>query len=138
MINSSNNISKTFNLPLFFDFRMNGFKIDKTFDDEHRVITYFPSFNTTSKLEFNILPDKRYLYLSETLLRFSIDIPSQMVPDNFLASTLFESLDIFINHELVTSKSSDNDYFVTDMVFMREGYNDTFTKSAMTIEGIFW
>ena len=38
---------------------------------------------------------------------------------------------------IVTTKSSDNDYFMTDMVFLREGYNESYVKSSMSVEGIF-
>ena len=83
-------------------------------------------------------PDKRYLDLGQTLLSFSVLIPSQMVPgwvqklviiflnvfsENFLGSNLFENLEIYLNHELITTKSSDSDYVITDMIFLRENYN---------------
>ena len=41
-------------------FRMNGYAKDKTYDDHHKVIDYTPTFNTSSKLEFNILVCSKY------------------------------------------------------------------------------
>ena len=38
---------------------------------------------------------------------------------------------------LVTTKSSDADYYVTDMLFLRESYNENFVRSSMGIAGIF-
>ena len=38
---------------------------------------------------------------------------------------------------LVTTKSSDSDYFLTDMMFIREGYNEEYVNTAMSIAGIF-
>ncbi len=64
-----------------------------------------------------------------------------MLSENFICSTLFENIEIYLNHELseykgfqltahitviiivVTTKSSDSDYFLTDFVFLRAGYN---------------
>ena len=37
---------------------MNAFTVDRTYDDSHKIVSYVPTFNTSSKLEFNILPDK--------------------------------------------------------------------------------
>lgn len=34
---------------------MNGYLRDRTYDDSHKVIEYSPTFNTSQKLEFNIL-----------------------------------------------------------------------------------
>jgi len=34
---------------------MNGYVRDVTYDDAHKIVDYTPTFNTTSKLEFNIL-----------------------------------------------------------------------------------
>ena len=48
-------------------FRMNAFTVDRTYDDAHKIVSYVPTFNTSSKLEFNILPDKRYMLLNDTI-----------------------------------------------------------------------
>lgn len=34
---------------------MNGFTRDKAYDDVHKVVDYTATFNTPSKLEYNIL-----------------------------------------------------------------------------------
>ena len=34
---------------------MNGYVRDKTYDDVHKIVEYSPTFNSTTKLEFNIL-----------------------------------------------------------------------------------
>ena len=46
-------------------------------------------------------------------------------------------LDIFINHELVTTKSSDSDYFISELVFLRDTYNEEYLRTAMSVAGIF-
>ena len=74
---------------------MNPFNRSKDYEDSRRIIDYSSTFNTATKLEFNILPDKRYLSLRETLLTFSIELPQEVFPDNFLGSTIFENLGKF-------------------------------------------
>ena len=60
-----------------------------------------------------------------------------MVPDNNFASVLFSNLEIYINHELINSKSSDSDYPITNYLFFREGFNLESTKHAFITEGYF-
>lgn len=72
--------------------RMNPFQRSKDYEDSRRIVDYSSTFNTDTKLEFNILPDKRYLSLQDTLLTFSVELPEEVIPDNFLGSTVFENL----------------------------------------------
>ena len=102
---------------------MNAFTVDRTYEDAHKIVSYVPTFNTSSKLEFNILPDKRYLLLNETVLKFGVEIPEEFVPSNFFAATLFQNLELYINHELVSHKSSDSDYFLSEYFFKKEAFN---------------
>ena len=71
---------------------MNPFARSKDYEDSRRIVDYSSTFNTDTKLEFNILPDKRYLSLRDTLLTFSIELPQEVIPDNFFGSTIFENL----------------------------------------------
>ena len=47
------------------------------------------------------------------------------------------SLEIYLNHELITTKSSDSDYYVSDLIFVRDSYDENYIKNAMSISGIF-
>ena len=67
---------------IFRTIRINAFVRGKDYEDSHKIVDYTASFNTSSKLEFNIFPDNKYLDLGETLLKFAVEIPSQMVPGN--------------------------------------------------------
>ena len=116
---------------------MNAFTVDRTYDDAHKIVSYVPTFNTKSKLEFNILPDKRYLQLNETVLKFGVEIPQEFVPTNYFAATLFQNLELYINHELVSHKSSDSDYFLSEYFFKKEGFNAPYDESAFITEGYF-
>ncbi len=62
---------------------MNAFSKDTSFEDKFKIVNYVPTFNTTSKLEFNILPEKRFLNLGHTLLTFTIEIPEQFIPGKY-------------------------------------------------------
>ena len=116
---------------------MNAFTVDRTYDDSHKIVTYVPTFNTSSKLEFNILPDKRFLLLNETVLKFGVEIPQEFVPSNFFAATLFQNLEFYINHELVSSKSSDSDYFLSEYFFKKEAFSGPYDETAFITEGYF-
>ena len=116
---------------------MNAFTVDRTYDDSHKIVSYVPTFNTASKLEFNILPDKRYLLLNETVLKFGVEIPEEFVPSNFFAATLFQNLELYINHELVSHKSSDSDYFLSEYFFKKEAFNAPYDEAALITEGYF-
>ena len=71
---------------------MNAYARSKDFEDSRRIVEYSSTFNNETKLEFNILPDKRYLSLRDSLLSFSVELPQEVVVDNFLGSTIFENL----------------------------------------------
>ena len=75
--------------------------------------------------------------MSETILRFGVEIPEELIPDNHFAALLFENLDFFVNHELVTSKSSDSDYSCSNYVFIRDGFNESAILSNGVTEGYF-
>ena len=64
---------------------MNPFDRDSAFEDSRRIVDYSSTFNTETKLEFNILPDKWYLSLRDTLLEFSIELPEEVIPEISLA-----------------------------------------------------
>ena len=75
--------------------------------------------------------------MSETILRFGVEIPEELIPDNHFAALLFENLDLYINHELITSKSSDSDYYTSNYVFLRDGFNECALSSNGISEGYF-
>ena len=70
-------------------------------------------------------------------MRFSVELPQEVIPDNHFVSLLFQNLDIYVNHELITSKSSDNDYPVSNFVFLRDGFNESLLESTGACEGYF-
>ena len=75
--------------------------------------------------------------LNETTLKFAVEIPEEYVPDNCFASLLFQNLDLYINHELITNKSSDSDYGISNLMFIRDGYNESYLNSNGLSEGYF-
>ena len=65
------------------------------------------------------MKDKRCLSLRDTLLYFAVEIPYFLVPDNHFGNALFDAIDLYINHELVTSKSSNADNYLTDFILTK-------------------
>ena len=42
---------------------MNPFSMTRDYDDAHKIINYLPTFNTSSKLEFNIMVRSKHILL---------------------------------------------------------------------------
>ena len=92
-------------------------------DYYHKCVTLPSLFNNENLLEFNIEPDKRFLVLGESYLKFHIELPETFVPDNNFANKLFQSIDLSINYEDVNYKGSSNDYDYTSFIDNRIHYN---------------
>jgi len=60
-----------------------------------------------------------------------------MVPDNFLASCLFDNIDLYVNHELLTSKSSNADNYLTDFFLSRQLYNQPYSNTVFEVCGYY-
>ena len=88
-------------------------------------------------MEFNLGPDKRYLKLAETKVAFSLEIPSNYLPDNDVFAKLVENTEIIINHESITRKSSQLDNCVTSAVLNKISYDDSFINTSLKTHGIF-
>ena len=48
----------------------------------HRIVSIPALFNNENLLEFSIEPDKRYLNLTKSFLKFYVEIPEEFCPDN--------------------------------------------------------
>ena len=101
------------------------------------LVSLTPNFNTSSYVEFTITPSGGHLQLSDTRLTFSVDLPDSVVPENFFSTKLFESLEVSINHTIISSKSSDNDYFLTNYFLTRMNWDEITLKNNGSLEG-YW
>ncbi len=70
-------------------------------------------------------------------MEFRIELPENYILDNDVGAKLFENLEIAINHETITHKSSDLDYCVTSYVLNKVTYDDSYVASTMDINGVF-
>ena len=68
---------------------------------------------------------------------FTVEIPSFVVPDNFFANTLFECVDLYINHELISAKASNADNYLTDLFITRQIFNQPYSNNANAIPGYY-
>lgn len=66
-----------------------------------------------------------------------MELPEYIVPDNYFANTLFECIDLYINHELVSAKASNADNYLTDFFIQRQIYNEPYSNTANEISGMF-
>lgn len=84
---------------------------------------------------FQIGTDKRALFLAETTLSFSCILPYDFIPDNGFCSKLFESVEFTINHESITNRSSDSEYYMTDHLLTYLNYDVGVMERGMAIRG---
>ena len=75
--------------------------------------------NLESLLEFSLEPDKRYLKLSESHLKFEVNLPEEFIPDNAFVAKLFENVDIVVNYETITQKASNSDYYYSEFLLTK-------------------
>jgi len=69
-------------------------------------------YNTDTTLEFVIQPDRDYVFANDIYLHFSVHIDKHYIMDN-QADKLFDSVEIIINNEKITSRSNANEYFLS-------------------------
>lgn len=50
---------------------------------------------------------------------------------------MFECIDLEVNHELLTSKSSNADNYISEYFLTREQFNEPYSNNAMEIAGVF-
>ena len=110
---------------------------NEKFSDSEILVSLSPNFNTTGYLEFQINPTGGHLQLSDTTLAFAVDIPSELVPDNFFTSKLFEHCEVNINHTVINTKSSDNDYPLTTYFMTRLNWDESSLSTTGALEG-YW
>ena len=110
---------------------------NQKFTDSEILVPLTPNFNTTSYLEFQINPSGGHLQLSDTRLTFSIDLPESVVPENFFATKLFEYCEVNVNHTVISSKSSDNDYALTNYFLTRMNWDEIALQTSGSLEGYF-
>ena len=110
---------------------------NQKFTDSELLVPLSSNFNTSSYVEFTISPSGGHLQLSDTRLTFSVDLPETVVPENFFATKLFEYLEVSVNHTIVSSKSSDNDYALTNYFLTRMNWDENSLKTTGSLEG-YW
>ena len=88
-------------------------------------------------LEFNLGPDKRFLKLSETRVKFTVEIPANYLFDNDVFAKLVEHTEIVISYESITRKSSQLDNSVTSSVLNKVSYDDSLLNTSLKTYGIF-
>ena len=81
--------------------------------------------------------DKRYLKLCDTTVSFSVELPGNYIPDNNFGEKLFESLELTINHEQITRKSTALNYALSAGFFERVSYDDSYILASMDVNGTY-
>ena len=123
------------------------FEDDKGRFTDHFYLNILPTYDTTSKLEFNIPPAGAFVLLQNSTLQFECLIPEEFVVENQFSQKLIEFCEFKISHVTVQQKSSENDNLITsymqqrihlpdgqlDKLGMLEGYYSSNSPSARTL-----
>ena len=104
---------------------------DVTQYQDKKVIRLPPLYNTKDLLEFNCKGQKGYLQFCDVLLHFSITIPEDTIVDNDAVAKLFDSCEISINKERITSRSASNEYCYTSYLLTKAEYEAENIDSAL-------
>ena len=80
--------------------------------DSKKVYQIPALYNTSSSLDFVIQPDKDFILPIDINLNFTVEIDKHYVMDN-QADKLFDSVEVIIGNEKVTSRSNANEYFLS-------------------------
>ena len=94
---------------------------DKNRFTDHFFLNILPTYDTTSKLEFNIPPAGAFIQLQNSTLQFECLIPCEFVVENQFCQKLIEFCEFKISHVTVQQKSSENDNIITS--YMQEKIN---------------
>ena len=81
-----------------------------------------PVFNTDNILEWSLNKNKRFLKLSDSSFKFSIEIPENYTFDNDVFSKLIMNIELIVNHENITFKSSPVDNAVSSFSLNKATY----------------
>ena len=104
---------------------------------ESKILKVTPIFNTKNHLEFLLQKEKRFFKFMDTELQFYIDLPANYVPDNDIGAKLFENIDINLNWESISRKSTAHDYSLSSHFFCKANYDENFINSSYAANGIF-
>jgi len=80
--------------------------------DSKKVYQIQALYNTDSTLEFVIQPERDFIFANDIFLNFHIEIDKHYVMDN-QADKLFDSVEVIVNNEKVSSRSNSNEYFLS-------------------------
>ena len=80
---------------------------------------------------------KRFLKLSDTKIKFHVELPGNYIPENQFGHKLFECLELSLNHEQISRKSTALDYSVSENFFQKVMYDDSYVLSSLDVSGTY-
>ena len=104
---------------------------------DHFFLNILPTYDTTSKLEFNIPPAGAFIQLQNSTLQFECLIPVEFVVENQFCQKLIEFCEFKISHVTVQQKSSENDNIITSYMQQMINLPDGQLDKLGMLEGIY-
>ena len=75
--------------------------------------------------------------MSDTKISFQVELPANYVPDNQFGHKMFESLELSINHEQISRKSTALDYALSEGFFEKIQYDDSYVLNSLDVSGTY-
>ena len=112
---------------------MNAFKdaVDITAKNIYQIQSLY---NKDSTLEFVIQPQRDFIFPNEIYLNFSVELNKNYVMDN-QADKLFDSVEIIINNEKISSRSNSNEYFLGSFFQVKSNHPVDHFNNVLRPEG---
>lgn len=112
---------------------MNAFKdaVDFTAKNIYQIQSLY---NKDSTLEFVIQPQRDFIFPNEIYLNFSVELNKNYVMDN-QADKLFDSVEIIINNEKISSRSNSNEYFLGSFFQVKSNHPVDHFNNVLRPEG---
>ena len=78
-------------------------------------------YNTPTTLEFVLQPERDFIFANDIYLNFGIEIGANFIMDN-QADKLFDSVEVIVNNEKVSSRSNSNEYFLSSFFQVKSNH----------------
>ena len=104
--------------------------------DSKKIYQVQALYNTDTTLEFLIQPDRDFVFPNEIFLNFAFEIDKNYLVDH-QADKLFDSVEVIVNNEKISSRSNSNEYFLSSFFKTKANYGPHHCRTVLKPAGWF-
>ena len=112
---------------------MNSFK-DAIEINSKKIYQVQALYNKDNTLEFVLQPERDFIFPNEIYLNFRVELNKNYVMDN-QADKLFDSVEIIVNNEKISSRSNSNEYFLASFFQVKSNHPAVHYDNVLRPEG---